>query len=190
MVESNSSVFRACTTWKHPTRGKDWKRTDNLTGVRCSWELGTQQGCSASRKRDLSHSWNTCLCSVSMSTLWYHQHALQENVGFVTCLLLVGFMGLGVLTQSLCFYQSPIADLWLTWKEIFKKTAVVHVAWERPTVIVGGAGVNEEGYKESEYKVKLYFLDALIFIQNTLSIDSVWSQGNFHCVWLRYIRLF
>lgn len=68
-------------------------------------------------------------------------------------------MGLGVLTKSLCFYQRPIADLLLTWKEIFKRTTVLHVAWERPTVIVGGAGFNEEEYKESEYRVKLYFLD-------------------------------
>lgn len=160
MVGSNSSVFRACTTWKHPTCGKDWKRTDNLTGLFAAPGSLACSRVAQPPRRDPSHSWETCACAASLCPLpEAHQHALQENVGFVVCSLFVGFMGLGVLTQSLCFYQSPIADLLLNWKESFKRTAVLHALRGRPTVIVGGAGFNEEGYKESEYRVKLYFLD-------------------------------
>lgn len=137
MAEPNFSVFRACAAWKHPTCGKDQKqRIDKLTG------LFTCTGISGAQKRDHSHSWHTfALCRAFISTLWWQSTCSPGELGLCYLSALGGFPRFGGFrTQSLCFYQGPVADLPPNPKGIFQESNCT-VDWARPTIIVGGMGV-------------------------------------------------
>lgn len=134
--------------------------------VHCYWELDKQQGSSASR-RGISAEKHVPMQRVhvhsllSISTLYRKTGALLFAYFWWVSWVWAFWPNHWLFSESYCWC---VANL----KRGFQENNCTACSLRKTYRIVGGAGFNEEEYKESESRVKLYFLDGPYFYSEYL----------------------